>query len=162
MASFAPAEGAFTVTLAFADFVGSATLVAVTTTDVDAATLGAVNIPSELTVPALALQITAVFAVLARLTLNCWTAPEASTTVSGEIVGARELVPPFVAVLGAEFAEQPPAAAIRASARKNANSRTGDEQVATVLLALGRGNANISPSENWSYCELLLRVLNEL
>ena len=150
MASFAGPEGTFTVTVAFADFVGSATLVAVTITDVGTATLGAVNIPSELTVPAVALQTTAVLAVLATLALNCWTAPEARIAVSGEMVGARELVPLVVDAVGVEFTEQAQVATIRTRAGRNANSRTRDGEDASALVALGRGNAraNISPSEN--------------
>src|ERR1700722_37767 len=55
--------GAFTVTVALADLVLSATLVAVTVTVFVAVTVGAVNSPVVLTVPEMADQVTAVLLV---------------------------------------------------------------------------------------------------
>lgn len=54
---------AFTVTVALADFVLSATLVAVTVTAFVEVTVGAVNSPVVLTVPEVADQVTAVLLV---------------------------------------------------------------------------------------------------
>ena len=54
---------AFTVTVALADLVLSATLVAVTVTVFVAVTVGAVNSPLVLTVPEVAYQVTAVLLV---------------------------------------------------------------------------------------------------
>ena len=54
---------AFTVTVALADLVLSATLVAVTVTVFVAVTVGAVNSPAVLTVPEVADQVTAVLLV---------------------------------------------------------------------------------------------------
>ena len=58
-----PAAAAFTVRVALADLVLSATLVAFTVTVSVAVTVGAVNSPVVLTVPAVADQVTAVLLV---------------------------------------------------------------------------------------------------
>ena len=64
------AGAAATDTMAVADLVESASLVAVTTTEVFAVTLGAVNKPLVEIVPCEAVQIAAVFEVLAMAALN--------------------------------------------------------------------------------------------
>jgi hypothetical protein len=86
---------------------------------VAAVTLGAVNIPSELTAPADALQMTAVSAVLATLALKRWTAPEDRTAVSGEIMGATEFVEAADDWEGVGLKEQAHAAATRARVKPN-------------------------------------------
>ena len=58
-----PVAGEFTVTVALAYLVGSATLVAVTVTVFVAVTVGAVNSPVVLTVPEVADHVTAVLLV---------------------------------------------------------------------------------------------------
>jgi hypothetical protein len=62
-------------------------LVAVTVTDVVLLTVGAVNKPAEEIVPALALQITAVSALLTMVAVNCNFAPDATVALSGEMIG---------------------------------------------------------------------------
>src|SRR5579862_6762878 len=66
--------------------VESAWLVAVTVTGVVAETLGAVNIPVELIVPAVADQVTAWFESLATVAVNCWVPFAATVTLRGESV----------------------------------------------------------------------------
>jgi hypothetical protein len=83
-------EITLTVTDALAILFGSDALVAVMSTGTEEATLGAVKIPWESIVPALALQITAVSAEFAMLAIKRWTPPEETTAVSGEIVGVTE------------------------------------------------------------------------
>jgi hypothetical protein len=50
-------------------------------------TVGAVNRPSEEIVPALTLQVTAVFAVFVKLAVNCNSAPDETTASAGVILG---------------------------------------------------------------------------
>src|ERR1700693_1045606 len=76
-----------TVTGAVAAVAGSSLLVAVTVTEVALLTVGAVNRPFEEIVPALALQITEVCAVLAKLAVNCSLAPDGTTALAGKIIG---------------------------------------------------------------------------
>jgi hypothetical protein len=76
---------AFTVTVALAYLVGSATLVALIVTVVFAVTVGALNNPVLLTLPAVADQVTAVLLVFVTWAENCWLAPEATVAVVGEI-----------------------------------------------------------------------------
>ncbi len=80
-------DGPCTVTGTVAAAVGLVTLVAVTVTAVTLLTVGAVNNPPEEIVPALALQITDVFAVLAKLAVNCTLAPDEIRALAGETVG---------------------------------------------------------------------------
>ena len=75
----------FTVKLAEAFTVGSAWLVAVTVTGVAIDTVWAVNKPDELTTPAVADQVTAVFEVLPTVAVNCCFAPETRIAVKGEV-----------------------------------------------------------------------------
>ena len=75
---------AFTVTVALAYLVGSATLVAVTVTVVFAVTVGALNSPVVLTVPAVADHVTAVLLVFVTWAENCWLPPETTVAVVGE------------------------------------------------------------------------------
>jgi len=128
--------------------VGSATLVAVTTTGVAAATLGAVKIPSESTAPADELQVTAVSAVLATLALKRWTAPEDRTAESGEIVGTIDLVDVTDDAGVTGFTEQAQLAAIKARINPNSMWNVEREKNLETSLALGRGNAwaAITPS----------------
>ena len=65
--------GAVIVTVAVADLLGSATLVAVT--EPVPGVLLAVNVPSLATVPPVAVQLTAVFVVLATVAVNFCVAP---------------------------------------------------------------------------------------
>lgn len=88
-----------TCTVAVADFVGSATLVALTVTlpVVD----GAVNKPEEETVPALADHVTAVLVVPVTVARNCCVASVIKPTVLGEIdtlIGAATTVTVATAV----------------------------------------------------------------
>jgi hypothetical protein len=71
---------------ALADFVVSATLVAVRTTLVVFVTVGAVYRPLEETVPTEAVQVTAVFEVFVTVAVNCEVAPEFTFALVGEIV----------------------------------------------------------------------------
>lgn len=66
-------EASVTVTVEDADFVVSATLVAVTVNV--PAELPAVYRPAELTVPPVAVQLTAVFVLPETVAVNCWVAP---------------------------------------------------------------------------------------
>jgi hypothetical protein len=87
--------GAFTVTVALAYLVGSATLVAVTVTVVIAVTAGALNNPVLLTVPAVADHVTAVLLVFVTWAENCWLPPETTVAVVGEtetLTGPAEVV----------------------------------------------------------------------
>jgi len=63
--------GAVTDTVAESDFVVSATEVAVTITVVFVATVGAVNSPVEVIVPALVVQVTDVVEALVTVAVNC-------------------------------------------------------------------------------------------
>jgi hypothetical protein len=72
-----------TLTVDWACLVLSAALVAVTVAVVAELTVGAVNIPALEIVPALALQVTAVFGVLLTVATNCCLAPESKLEVSG-------------------------------------------------------------------------------
>ena len=69
--------GGVTVSMAWADFVLSATLVAVIVAVVVDTTLGAVNRPLGETVPLEADQVTAVFEALLTVAENCCVSPEA-------------------------------------------------------------------------------------
>jgi hypothetical protein len=73
-----------TVTAAVALMVESVLLVAVTVTVVIVDTLGAVNAPCGEIVPELAVQVTAVSAVLMMVAEKVWCAPGAKTTLAGE------------------------------------------------------------------------------
>ena len=75
-----------TVTAAAADFVGSATLVAVTSIVVVLVTDGAVKRPALDTVPALAVQLTAVLLVPVTVSVNCMVPPELTVAPVGEMV----------------------------------------------------------------------------
>lgn len=71
-----------TVALATAD--GATTLLAVTVTVVLVETTGAVNKPAPEMVPAVGVQVTAWFAVLATVAVNCWVLPEDAVAAAGE------------------------------------------------------------------------------
>ena len=74
----------FTVRAIVALLLESAWLVAVTLTGVAEPTVGAVNKPDELTVPALADQVTAVFKVLLTREVNCWVFAETTIEFAGD------------------------------------------------------------------------------
>jgi hypothetical protein len=63
----------------------SARLVAVTITGVAVDTAGAVNKPDELTAPAVADHVTAIFGVLLTVAVNCCCAPETRVAFRGEV-----------------------------------------------------------------------------
>ena len=75
---------AVTVTDAIADFVVSATLVAVMLTGVSALTDGAVNNPELEIDPWLVVQVTAVLPVPVTVAENCCVAPDATVALLGE------------------------------------------------------------------------------
>ncbi len=75
----------FTVTLAEADFVVSAWLVASTVTMVETVTFGEVKSPVLEIVPADAVQVTAVFVEPETDAVNCWVCPEVIVAVVGEM-----------------------------------------------------------------------------
>jgi len=77
---------ACTVTVAAADFVGSATLVAVTSIVAVLVTDGAVKRPPDVTVPPLAVQLTAVLLLPVTVSVNCLVPPELTVAVVGETV----------------------------------------------------------------------------
>ena len=74
----------FTVIVDCERLLESATLVAVTVAVVGTVTLGAVNIPSPLIVPVLAVQVTAVFEALATFAENCCVPADATLALLGE------------------------------------------------------------------------------
>jgi hypothetical protein len=74
-----------TVTTAIANFVGSATLVAVTETIVSVFTVGAVNNPALEIDPLVADQVTAGLSVLMTAAVNCCVSAEETFAVVGEI-----------------------------------------------------------------------------
>jgi hypothetical protein len=59
--------------------------VAVTTTEVDRSTIGAANRPDALIVPFVADQVTAGFAALVTVAMNCCVAPELMDAFAGEV-----------------------------------------------------------------------------
>jgi hypothetical protein len=71
--------------VADACFVLSAWLTAVTVTDMLAVTVGAVNMPPAVMVPALAFHALAELLVLVTVALNCWLPPDKTVVLSGEI-----------------------------------------------------------------------------
>jgi len=75
--------GGATVTTAVADWVGSATLFAVTETVVSAFTCGAVNKPALEIEPCVADQVTARLVVLTTFAVNSWVRPEGRLAVVG-------------------------------------------------------------------------------
>jgi hypothetical protein len=92
--------GGVTVTVAEAEELGLAWLVAVTVTVVVEVTLGAVKRPEVEIEPAVADQVTAVLVEPVTVAVNCWLAPELAVTVVGEI--ETETVPAGVTVTVAE------------------------------------------------------------
>src|SRR5262245_17502383 len=79
-------DGGVRVTVALADFVGSATLVAITLTVCSVVTtLGAVYRPAALTVPTAGLsdQVTAVFDVFVTVAVKAWLCPPPRLTAVG-------------------------------------------------------------------------------
>jgi hypothetical protein len=78
--------GGVTVTLALADLVGSATLIAFTVTDVFTVTVGAVNSPDDKIDPAVAVQATAVFDALLTVAVNCLVPADGTVAEVGEMV----------------------------------------------------------------------------
>jgi len=77
-----------TVTVALADFVVSATLVALTVPVVFAVTVGAVNKPVLETFPIVADQVTDVFVAFETVAVNCRAPPDIIVADVGEIVTA--------------------------------------------------------------------------
>lgn len=77
-------DPAATLTVALALLVVSATLVARTVTELEEVTLGAVNTPVLVIVPALADQVTEVLLLPETVAENCWVPPEARLTLLGE------------------------------------------------------------------------------
>lgn len=120
-------EVTLTVTEAVAVLVGSATLVAVMTTGVDAVTFGAVKIPCESTLPELALQVTAVFMLFEMLAAKRCTPPEGTVAESGEMTGAMEFA---LAADCPELKEHPTenAKKIRKDVDKTARVNENDEK----------------------------------
>ena len=78
------AAGAFTVTVALADLLVSAVLVAFTVIVRSAVTVGAVNRPEGLIVPPVADQVTDRLLLFATVAVNCWALPEATVALTGE------------------------------------------------------------------------------
>ena len=78
--------GAFTVIVALADLDVSAALVALTVTVVSVVTVGAVNNPEALIVPAVAVQVTVVFVLLLTVAVNCCVPPDAIDALVGDTV----------------------------------------------------------------------------
>jgi hypothetical protein len=72
------------VTVAAATADGATTLLAVTVTVLLVETPGAVNKPVPEMAPAVAVQVTAWFAVLATVAVNCWVLPEETVAAAGE------------------------------------------------------------------------------
>ena len=72
-------------TVALADFVGSATLVAVTVAVVPEVTFGAVYRPALETVPAVADHVTEVLALLVTVAENCCVPPDTTVVEVGEM-----------------------------------------------------------------------------
>jgi hypothetical protein len=72
-----------TVTVAVADSLESATLVAVTETVVSVVTLGAVNTPEPETDPLVADQVTERLLLPVTLAVNCWVKVEGTLAVEG-------------------------------------------------------------------------------
>jgi hypothetical protein len=93
------ATAGVTVTEERANLVASATLVAVMVAVVDAVTLGAVNIPPLLIVPLLAVQTTAVFAVLVTVAVNCCVPAEVTVDEVGETTTLTGTVSGFTVIV---------------------------------------------------------------
>jgi hypothetical protein len=85
-----------TVNTTVARLLESALLVAVTLISVAALTAGAVNKPDELTVPADADQVTALFRVFLTAAVNCRVFPEITVAFEGD---AETLTAPLLALL---------------------------------------------------------------
>jgi hypothetical protein len=75
--------GGVTVTVALANLVESAALVAFTVTEVLEVTVGAVNRPELDTVPAVAVHVTEVLEEPVTVAVNCLVAPEATVADVG-------------------------------------------------------------------------------
>src|SRR6267154_6816400 len=75
--------GGATVTMAIADWVGSARLFAVTETVVSTFTWGAVNMPVLEIEPCVADHVTARLVALTTFAVNCWVSPEGMIAVVG-------------------------------------------------------------------------------
>ena len=78
--------GAFTVTDAVADLLASAALTALMVTEVSVVTVGAVNSPELLMLPAVADHVTAVFDVFVTCAENCCVPLEDTVAIVGETV----------------------------------------------------------------------------
>ena len=91
-------DGGVMVTVALADFVVSAWLVALTVTVVVVVTVGAVKRPALEIVPALVDHVTAVFVEPVTVALNCWVPPDATVVEVGEMEMETDMVlPPVLA-----------------------------------------------------------------
>jgi len=90
-------DGICTMIATVAARLRSTAFVAVTFTDLALVTVGAVKRPLGEIVPVLALQITSVLTVLAKLAVNCNVDPDETTALAGDTVGAElfefELLP---------------------------------------------------------------------
>jgi hypothetical protein len=91
--AIARALSGVTVTVAAARELVLATLVAVITADVLPVTAGAVNTPLLEIVPALAVQVTAVFGLPLMLAVNCCCACEGRVVLTGKIERAGVVEP---------------------------------------------------------------------
>jgi hypothetical protein len=98
----------------------STALVAVTFTDLAVVTFGAVKSPLGEIVPVLALQITAVLTVLAKLAVNCRVDPDETTALAGDTIGAELFVfEPLPGCGAPETEEQLAAASINTTSAKS-------------------------------------------
>jgi hypothetical protein len=94
-ATFPPAAGGFTVTLAVPDTLVFCVEVAVTVTDVIVVTEGAVNKPAEEIVPALAVHVTPVLKLPVPLTVaEHWLVPPELTVVGEQLTVTDVTVEP--------------------------------------------------------------------
>jgi len=91
-------DGGVMVTVALADFVVSAWLVALTVTVVVVVAVGAVKRPVLEIVPALVDHVTAVLVEPVTVALNCWVPPDATVVEVGEMEMETDMVlPPVLA-----------------------------------------------------------------
>jgi len=89
-------DGGVMVTVALADFVVSAWLVALTVTVVVVVTVGAVKRPALEIMPPLVDHVTAVFVEPATVALNCWVPPDGTVANVGEME-METVLPPVLA-----------------------------------------------------------------
>jgi hypothetical protein len=113
-------DGICTIIATVAARLRSTAFVAVTFTDLALVTVGAVKRPLGEIVPVLALQITPVLTVLAKLAVNCRVDPDETTALAGNTVGAELFVFELFPVCCApETEEQLAVASINTSSAKS-------------------------------------------